>query len=189
MTGQHARAKAAFDRALTRWRTLPVMNQGQLFPLDAVQAAEVLDQAHATAVEALLWARAFDDAARGADGIPPLPTYPQKDQLPVEIKAARWAANKGVHLLVELAHVDHVGTIGALGMVPFGGSLVAPILRWVSEESQLPEVNKRTNGSINSGDQDIRDAFVAHWRGQPVAVGLGEVEEWLNQWCGGQGAP
>ncbi|MFD9703853.1 hypothetical protein [Lentzea sp. NPDC059081] len=182
MTEQHARAKAAFERALLRWRLLPVMNQGRMFPLDPVQAAEVLDQAHATAVEVLLWARAFDDAARGSDGIPPIPGYPDRGQLPVGIKAARWAANKGLHLLIELAQVDHVGTIGARGMVPLGGSLVAPILRWISDESRLPEVKKSPKGKVDESDRDIRDAFVAHWRGQPVAIGLTEVEAWLARW-------
>ncbi|NGY63423.1 hypothetical protein G7043_31320 [Lentzea sp. NEAU-D13] len=183
VTGQHKRAKAAFDRALARWRAVPELNQGRLVPLDSAQATELLDLAHATAVEALLWARAFDDAARGSDGIPALSGYPDKDKLPAEIKAARWAANKGVHLLVELAAVDHVGTIGAWGTAPWGAGLVAPMLRWVSDQSRLPQVKASPKGKIDQGDQDIRDAFVAHWRGQPVAIGLTEVEAWLNHWC------
>ncbi|MDQ3403194.1 MAG: hypothetical protein M3548_07330 [Actinomycetota bacterium] len=184
MAREHERAKAACGNALIRWRLTPGLNRGRLFPLDSAQAADVLGLAHAAAaVEVLLWARAFDDAARGSDGITAYPGYPGRSALPLEMKAARYAANKGVHLLVELAHVDHVPTIGGWGMVPFGSALVAPILRWVGDSSRLPAVKTDNRGWVDRGDQETRDAFEAHWCGKPVATGLGEVEVWLERWC------
>lgn len=174
MARQHELAKAAFGRALERWRLLPGFNQRRLFAMEGAEAAELLEVAHAAAVEVLLWARAFSDAASGEDGIPRLPGYPRTiDLLPEAMKAARYAANKGVHLLVEIAHVDHVPTIGPIGMVPFGASLVAPSLRWV-DQSQLPAPDSR--------DARIRPAFVARWCEQLVGVGLDEVEAYLARW-------
>ena len=173
MARQHELAKAAFGRALNRWRLLPGFSQRRLVAMEGAEAAELLEEAHAAAVEALLWARAFSDAASGEDGLPPLPGYPTSvDLLPEAMKAARYAANKSVHLLVEIAHVDHVPTMGAWGMRPHAGVVIAPSLRWV-DQSRLPNPSR---------DAKIRPAFVARWCGQLVGVGLEEVEAYLARW-------
>ena len=188
MAEQHERAKAAFGRALTRWQELmdrPEFNQRQVGALDPEQAANLLDLGHMTAVEALLWARAFSDAARGCDGIDALRGYPKKiPDLPPEIKAARYAANKGVHLLVELAEVGYVadGPAG-WGMGAWGAGLSAPVLRWVVDKSKLPPVMVGKNKLPDRADQDLRDRFAARWCGEPVAAGLSEVEAHLKHWC------
>lgn len=182
MAPQHELAKAAFGRALNRWRLLPGFNQRRLVAMEGAEAKELIEEAHATVVEALLWARAFSDAARGCDGIDPITNYPADiEGLPAKMKAARYVANKGVHLLIELADVSHAPTVAPRGMRPHAGIVVAPILQWV-DESRVPQPKQGKKGGTDSKDVDLRDAFVNRWCGQLVGPGLDEVEAYLARW-------
>ena len=179
MAREHQRAKAAFERAVTRLRTLPELQHSWPQPPTDAQREELSELAQAAVVEALVWARAFDHAARGVDGLTALAGYPS--MAPEEMQAAVYVANKGIHLLIEFTDVAHAPSIGGYAQTPWAGSLQVPVLRWVTPgRLPLDRVNKQ--GRVHPGDVATRTSFVNRWAGQPVPHALSEVETWLNPW-------
>ncbi len=179
MAQEHQRAKAAFTRAVTRLRNLPELQHSRLQPLSGAQREELSELAQATAVEALVWARAFDDAASGGDGLTALPGYPPERS--DVMKAARYVANKGIHILIEFTDVTHASAIGGYAQTPWAGGLQMPVLRWVTPD-RLPSDRVNKQGRVQSDDVATRTNFVNRWAGRPVPHALSEVETWLDRW-------
>jgi len=182
--GQAARVRAvaAFDLALARWLTLP----GTVYPsqvLDEDQWKAKLEdlalRCQVTAVEAFTWARTFHDIASGKDGFTVLGGYPPLNQLPL-MQAARFVANKGIHVMAQFSEVTTVPTIGGYARGPYGGGMHATIFRWVDEDS-LPPITPRE-------DLALRAACCGRWAakpptpGSPVVTALREVEDWIHRW-------
>lgn len=179
MAQEHRRAQAAFARAITRLHNHPDLQHGQPQPLTNAQCKELSELAQATVVEAMLWARAFDDAARGSGGLAALPGYPP--EAPEVMKAARYVANKGIHILIELTDVTQATVIGAHAQTPWAGSLQVAALRWVTPD-RLPPDRVNNQGRVSRSDAATRTSFVTRWAGQPIPIALSEVETWLNRW-------
>ncbi|SES45494.1 hypothetical protein [Actinokineospora terrae] len=160
---QYERARAAFTAALARLQGLHSY-QGARSADPTV--AQFVERAQAAAVEALLWVRAFDTAARGEEaGVPLLSGYLARR--PTLIDAALYAANKGIHLLVGLTNSVSVSGPGPLGGASLGGGASYPILTWLTEAA-LPPLGTR--------DPSRRAEFVRQWCGRPVLLTLREVE-------------
>lgn len=179
MEREHRRAKAAFMCAVARLRSLPELQQSRLQPLDDTQCDELTDLAQAAIVEAMVWARAFHDAAIGRDGLQALPGY--RLQAPATMDAARYVGNKGIHVLIELTDLTHASTVGGYAQTPWAGSIQTPILRWVTPD-RLPPNRIGNRGRVNVADARCHTSFVGHWAGQPVMTALTDVETWLSRW-------
>ena len=173
---QHDRAKAAFARALNRLRNLPGLGCVNSQPLTSTQADDLAIRAQDTIVEAFLWARAFDDAARGNDGARTLPGY--RDKRPDKtMEAMRYVANKGIHVLLELTAVTQEAAFGPWGANPWGGSVHATRLAWVSDKNKIPAPRKG-----NESDEKQHKAFCDHWKGKPVMPAVDDIEAWVLSW-------
>lgn len=167
------RALSAFELAWNRLLDSPGLHYLSPLPPDAPQLNEFTLHVQIAAVEALTWARAFDDAATGyEETFNPLPGYPPHGTVPL-LLAARYAANKGIHVLAEVTEATVYPTLGPYGMAPFGGCVQRPIFRWCPA-AMLPPPGKM--------DKKTRPEFVSQWSNKTVVETVDETRTWLLQW-------
>jgi hypothetical protein len=152
-----------------RWYVVP--------PSKSEQAAMTI-RACAYVVEALTWVRALDEVYRGRDVSPKHAPYvaalhvrPDVEEL---LLAARYACNKSIHMLVQLAQFDsHTPTLGPLGAVPFAGTALTARYRWAGAGSLPPD------RASNASDQKQRAAYMNIMAEKGVSPALHALNDWL----------
>jgi hypothetical protein len=117
-----------------------------------------------------MWVRSFDDASTGREkefDDERLPGYPAAGSVPF-LRAARFAVNKGLHVLSEFTEVAMRPGFAGYGIRPWGGGVQRPEFRW------------RADVPLVRGDSGLRDAFVDVWAGRLVLETLAEVHAWIH---------